>query len=139
TSLLTYTGAALGSGSSGATLLSNTSLINSGKLGLSVALPPGATFAPGIQQVVQVSFVAAVLSGGQDPRPTTISFGDQPTARHLFGTQINSLAATYSSGTVSIAVATNFEADVFPRANGDLSIDLGDWLTMGRYVARLDY
>ncbi len=133
---LTYTGATLGSGAPGAVLMSNASQINSGRLGLAVALPPGATFSPGAQQVVQVSFVAAVLSFSTS---TLITFGDQPTPRQLLDTQLNTLAATYYSGSVLISAATAFEGDVFPRPNGDKSATLSDWLLMGRYAARLDY
>jgi hypothetical protein len=49
------------------------------------------------------------------------------------------LLAYYSNGVVSISAATSFEGDVYPRPIGDGAVSLGDWLTMGRYVARLDY
>jgi hypothetical protein len=133
---LGYTGVTLGSGAPGAFLITNTSLINSGKLGVSVALPPGATFSPGTQQVARISFLAATL-------PTnaiaTNTFGDQPTPRQLLDNQLNTLPAAYSNGTVSVSAAVSYEGDVFPRPNGDTNTTLADWLILGRYAARLDY
>ena len=136
TTKLTYANIILGSGAAGAALMPNTSLINSGKLGIGVALPPGAVFNPGTQQVVQVNFVVAVLTNSTS---TSITFGDQPTPRQLLDANINNLPATYSSATISISAATDFEGDVFPRPAGDKYATLSDWLVMGRYAARLDY
>lgn len=133
---LTFSAAFLGSGAAGAVLLSNTNLVNSGKLGLALAMPSNTSSSPGTQQVVQVSFTAAVLTNAAS---TTISFGDQPTVRQLWDNQLNSLPATYG-GAATIAIApASFEGDLFPRPNGDKLITLSDWLLMGRYVARLDY
>jgi hypothetical protein len=133
---LGYTGVTLGTGAAGAFLITNTSLINSGKLGVSVAMPPGTTFNPGTQQVARVSFLAATL-------PTnaiaTNTFGDQPTPRQLLDNQLSILPAFYSNGTVSVSAAVSYEGDVFPRPNGDTNTTLADWLMLGRYAARLDY
>jgi hypothetical protein len=133
---LSYAGASLGSGASDAVLIPNTSLVNSGKLGLSVALPEGENFAVGTQQVVQVSFATAVLSNSAT---TAISFGDQPTPRQLLDNQFNLLPVSWSGATFFIAAAPGFEGDVYPRPAGDKSVNVIDWLQMGRYVARLDY
>jgi hypothetical protein len=136
TAKLTYAGATLGPGAPGADLLQNTSLINSGKLGLSIVMPTGTTLSPGTQQLARVNFVVAVLTNATT---ATNSFSDQPTPRQLWDAQLNPQPAIYSNGTVAITAATAFEGDVFPRPGGDKSATLSDWLQMARYVARLDY
>jgi hypothetical protein len=136
TAKLTYTGAGLGAGAAGADLIPNTSLINSGKLGLAIIMPTGKTLSSGTQQVVWVNYAVAVLTNATT---ATNSFGDQPMPRQLWDVQLNPLTATYSNGTVSITAATAFEGDVLPRPNGDKVTTLSDWLQMGRYAARLDY
>jgi hypothetical protein len=135
TTKLIYVGASLGAGAAGADLIPNASLINSGKLGLSLALPPYTTLSQGTQQVVQVAFAVPVVSATS----TTISFGDQPTLRQVSDPQLNLVTATYSSGSVTISAASAFEGDVYPRPNGEKSLTIVDWLQMGRFVARLDY
>jgi hypothetical protein len=135
TNKLTFTGAVPGSGAVGANLTINTISTNSGKLGLLLQLPPNTTLALGTQQIVQVSFLTAISTNAS---VTTINFGDQPTPRQLYDTQLNSLPATYVGGSISIA-ANGYEGDVFPRPNGDRTVSLGDLLQIARYVARLDY
>ena len=136
TTKLTYASVSLGDGAPGGYLLSNTSIINSGKLGAAVALPPGVTFSLGAQAVAQVRFLVSVLTNAST---STITFGDQPTPRQLLDTQLNALGCNFTNGTVSISAATNFEGDIFPRPGGDRSVGIADWLMLGRYVARLDY
>src|ERR1051326_1909491 len=138
TTKLTYVGITLGSGAPGGFLIPNTSATNTGKLVLSVALPYGRTFNPGTQEVARVSFASSVFFT-PGVVPSSVSFGDQPTLRQVLDTQVNTLAAGYSNGTVTISAATGYEGDVFPRSNGDTNLSLGDWLIMGRFVARLDY
>jgi hypothetical protein len=135
TNKLTYAGASLGTGATGAVLMINTSQTNAGRVGLAVALPPSAAFALGTQQLVRVSFAVIVATNATS---STISFGDAPIQRQLLDNQFNSLAATYASGTISITPA-DFEGDIYPRPGGDKVVNLTDWLQMGRYVARLDY
>jgi hypothetical protein len=134
--LLTYSGAVAGSGAVGASLTPNLSLLSSGKLGLTLILQPGATLSPGTQQVVQISFVAAVITNSS--RLSQMTFGDQPTARQLLDAQFTSLPANFTSASVTIAPATAFEGDIFPRPNGDKATSLSDWLQIGKYAARLD-
>jgi len=135
---LTYAGVSVGSGAPGGFLIPNTTATNLGRLGLSVALPYGKTFGPGTQEVARISFRSSVFfTPNQFVIP--VSFGDQPTLRQLFDTQVNTLAATYANGTVTISAATGYEGDVFPRSNVDTNLTLPDWLIMGRYVARLEY
>jgi hypothetical protein len=116
-------------------LLTNAAQAASGKLGVILALPPNQTFAAGTQELVQVTFMAAVRTYAFS---TTVSFGDVPIVRELSDAPGNVLAATYASGLVSIQAA-NFEGDVSPRPNGDKAVTVTDWVLEGRYVAGLDY
>ena len=99
---LTYVSTALGSGASGATLLTNATQAASGKLGVILALPPNQTFAAGTQELVQVTFMTAVRTYASS---TTVSFGDVPIVRELSDAPGNVLAATYASGLISIQAA----------------------------------
>jgi hypothetical protein len=127
TTKLTYVGIALGSGASGANLLTNAAQAASGKLGVMLALPPNQTFAAGTQEVVQVTFMSAVRTYAFS---TTVSFGDVPIVRELSDAPGNVLAATYASGLVWIQAA-DFEGDLAPRPNGDKAVTLTDWVTAG--------
>ena len=133
---LSFAGAALGSGAPGATFLLNTSQVFTNRLGLAIALPPGATFNPGTQQVALVSFaVPPVISYPE----SNLRFLDAPTPRQLWDPQLNPLTANFIAASINISAAPGFEGDVYPRPNGDRSASLIDWLQMGRYAARLDY
>jgi len=135
TTKLTYVGIALGSGASGANLLTNAAQAASGKLGVILTLQPNQTFAAGAQELVQVTFMAAVRTTAFS---TTVIFGDVPIVRELSDAPGNVLAATYASGVVWIQAA-NFEGDLAPRPNGDKAVTVTDWVMAGRYAARLDY
>jgi hypothetical protein len=135
TNSLTYVSTALGSGASGATLLTNATQAASGKLGVILALPPGQTFAVGTQEMVEVTFMTAVRTNAFS---TTVSFGDVPIVRELSDASGNLLVAAYASGVVWIQAAA-FEGDVSPRPNGDKALTLRDWVQEGRFVAGLDY
>src|ERR1019366_2480551 len=106
-----------------------------GKLGVILALPPNQTFAAGTQELVQVTFMAAVRATAFS---TTVSLGDVPIAREPSDAPGNVLAATYASGVVWIQAA-DFEGDLAPRPNGDKAVTVTDWVLAGRYAARLDY
>jgi hypothetical protein len=134
-SLLRFLEATLGSGASGGTLILNTNLLDSGKLGVAVGLPAGSVFAAGTQEVVRVTFETAILTNAVD---TPIVFGDSPTTRQVSAANADVLAANYSNSVVSIA-AGDFEGDIFPRPNGDKATTISDWVLAGRYAARLDY
>jgi hypothetical protein len=136
TTKLTYVSTALGSGASGATLLTNAAQAASGRLGVILALPPNQTFAAGTQELVQVTFMTAVRTYAFS---TPVSFGDVPIVRELSDAPGKVLAATYASGMVTIQAATAFEGDLSPRPNGDKAVTLTDWVLEGRYVAGLDY
>ncbi|MGO8931518.1 MAG: immunoglobulin domain-containing protein, partial [Limisphaerales bacterium] len=135
TNNLTYVSTALGSGASGATLLTNATQAANGKLGVILALPPAQAFAAGTQEMVEVTFMTAVRTNDFS---TTVSFGDVPIGRELSDASGNLLGATYASGVVWIQAAA-FEGDVSPRPNGDKALTLRDWVQEGRFVAGLDY
>ncbi|MCX6923139.1 MAG: immunoglobulin domain-containing protein, partial [Verrucomicrobia bacterium] len=132
---LTYISAALGSGAGGATFLLNPAQTTNGKLGVILALPTGTTFAAGTQEVVQVTFMTALLTNDV---LASLSFGDAPIVRVLSDAPGNPLAANYVGGVVSIQAA-DFEGDLAPRPNGDKAVLVTDWVLAGRYAARLDY
>jgi hypothetical protein len=131
--ILTYTGASLGSGASGAFFFTNTSQLTNGHVGFSLVYG-GGTFTAGTQQVVNVNFNVPFEVAATN---TTISFGDQPTARQVLNVNVTALPAAYIAGTLSLP-ATAYEGDVYPVPNGDQSVDISDWLEAGRLVAGLD-
>jgi len=132
---LAFTGAALGSASRSGTLLLNTNRLTAGRLGVLLALPTEAVFAPGPQEVVLLSFAAALLATNTS---TALSFGDDPTARQLSDAEGDALPADWSGGTGSLA-AVQYEGDVSPRPDGDQAVTVTDWVLVGRYAAGLDY
>ncbi len=133
-SLLGNVSVALGSAASGGALLVNTNAAPNGTLGIALALPTGATFPPGTQEVADVVFAVSAQTNGSS---TPITFGDLPIARQLSDASGQMLAASFSGGTVTVSVA--FEGDASPRPNGDNDVTITDWVLLGRYAARLDY
>jgi hypothetical protein len=131
-SLLTNVGVSLGTGAAGASLQFNSS--QPGQVGVAVALPSGSTFAPGTQEVAEISFATAISA---HPTSAPLSFGDQPTKRELSDVQAHSLAANFTGGQITLARSA-FEADVAPRSDGDGLLTIVDWVQVGRYVAGLD-
>jgi hypothetical protein len=135
TQRVTYASTDLGSGAADASLFPNASQAVSGRLGVSLQLPFGETFAPGTQEVVRVNFQSAFVSGS--PVITTLRFTNQPVARAVFDVQGNKLATNLINGTVTLGI-TDFEGDVTPRQTGDHTLDIFDWSQVGRFVAGLD-
>jgi hypothetical protein len=133
-SLLTFTGVSLGSGASGGSLLANTNQLGSGRLGLLLSLPAGASFAAGTREVVEISFFASPVTS---TNVIGISFGDQPTVRQVSSPDPSILSATYTGGTITLP-PLGVEGDVFPVSNGDGDVTAIDWVQMGRFVAGLD-
>ena len=108
--ILTCTGASLGSGASGAFFFTNTSQLANGHLGFSVTFTGGGTFAAGTQQVVNMNFNVPFEAAATN---TTISFGDQPTARQVLNVNLVALPCAYDAGTLTLP-ATTYEGDVYP-------------------------
>ena len=135
TQQVTFASVDLGSGAADGSLLLNTSQVNSGRLGITMQLPAGETFAPGTQEVVRVTFLSAFVTGTQVVTP--INFTNQPINRFVFDAQNNKLATNFINGSVTLGV-TDFEGDVTPRQTGDHNLDIFDWTQVGRFVAGLD-
>jgi hypothetical protein len=128
---LTYTGATLGSGATGASLWQDTNSVASGQLGIAVLLPAGSTFASATDEVVRVNFLAVINTNSSSS--TSVTFGSVPVQEQLADPLGNVLPVTFTTGTVTIAGVTNFEGDV----NGDIRLTLSDWLEEGQFVAQL--
>ncbi len=97
---LTFVSAELGAGASGGTLLVNDSGLTGGRVGLTVGLPAGGTFAAGTQTVATVTFAAA---GVPSVQRLPIQFGDDPVLRQLSDASAGSLAAVFAAGSISVS------------------------------------
>jgi len=129
TSRVSYVSAILASGEP-ATLFVNESQTTNGRLGFALALPANSTFPAGAQDLIEVSFKAAIVN---NDTTTPISIVDQPTIRQVSDVFGNALPASYSGGTLSIAGVV-YEADVSPRPGGDKAVTVTDWVLIGRYA-----
>jgi hypothetical protein len=137
TARLNFNSAQLGNFPSGTYFFVNTSQTNLGRLGVTVALPSGATFAPGTQLLAGIT-LDATISLTIPPITTPVSFGDVPMVRGLTDVNALNLAATYTSGSVTVT-GTDLEGDSFPRPGGSRSFTVNDWVQAGRFAARLDF
>jgi hypothetical protein len=135
TQQVTYASVDLGSGAADGLLIPNTSQTASGRIGVTMQLPLGETFAPGTQEVVRVTFGSAIVSG--TPVVTPINFTNSPINRVVFDAQGGKLATNFINGSVTLALS-DFEGDVTPRQTGDHNLDIFDWTQVGRFVAGLD-
>ncbi len=124
---------ALGGGVLDGSLLSNTNQIGSGRLGLLISLPAGASFAAGTQELAEVSFFASPVT---NTAVSSISFGDALTTPGI-RRAASILPATYVSGSITLP-PLGVEGDVFPLSNGDGLVTTVDWVQEGRFVAGLD-
>ncbi len=117
-----------------AALLVNTNELGGGRLGISLALPAGAAWTAGSNELVVIHFdVATVLQ----PTSMAILFVDSPIGRQLASTNALALPTAYQNGSV-IVKAVALEADVAPRPEGDRNLSVIDWAQVGRFVAGLD-
>jgi hypothetical protein len=135
TQRLAYATADLGKGGGDAGLFVNTSQSSNGKVGITMTLPYGETFAPGTQEVVRITFASGFVTNS--PVTTPVNFTNVPIARSVSDFNQVKLATNFINTTVTLGV-TDFEGDVNPRVNGDHSLDIFDWSQVGRFVAGLD-
>lgn len=98
---LRFTSVTLGNGAGGAALNVNVNQLESGRLGLQVALPAGQALAAGQRQLAVLEFDA--LPGGDGSTP--LAFLDAPSAREVAGAAGQPLAADYLPGTVTLTSA----------------------------------
>lgn len=132
--LLGFREATVGSGATSASLIVNSNQAGSGRLGLTLVLSSGQTFAPGTNELLALDFAVAPV---EVARTTILTFQDAPTLRQLVDDEANILPVNFSEGRVDIR-ATQFEGDAAPRPDGDRRVTLADWVHVGRLVARLD-
>ncbi len=117
-----------------ASILVNTGQTAQGRVGISVALPAGATFPRGTRDFLRVNFgVATVLSQMTSP----VQFVDVPTVRQVANVNAQAMPAVYGTGSVSI-VTVALEGDIAPRPDGDRALTVIDWVQAGRFAAALD-
>ncbi len=91
--------AALGNGAGAASLTTDESEIASGRIGINVVLPDGATLPRGESDLVVVSFAAAGAAAG---RTTSVALGDEPTLRGVVDTAGAPLTAAFADGSVTV-------------------------------------
>ena len=122
----------LGSGTQAATLVVNNSQTD--KVGISLTLPAGQTFAAGTHQLAVVTFNTAVTNAASTP----INFDDAPTVREVLDVNNGEIQSGYVGGAVFFQ--QGYEADVSPRpsGNGNGTITVADFTQIGRFVAGLD-
>jgi len=95
---LSYSGATLGSGASGATLNVNTREAGTGRVGFALALGSGAHFAAGADELVKVTFQASVSTNGN----ASIGFADDPIYREISDPSANVLTADYLGTAITV-------------------------------------
>ncbi|MGE0130294.1 MAG: SBBP repeat-containing protein [Blastocatellales bacterium] len=125
----------LGSDATSATLNTNPSQAAQGRFGVTINLPAGEKFSPGARQILVLN--AVVLSGLNSTTITTVSFTSTPTLQRVADVNGQTLSASYSPGTVTIA--QGYEGDVSPRPGGSNgTVTIADWVQTGRFAAGFD-
>jgi hypothetical protein len=117
-----YAGVSLGSSASGATLNVNTNTVGSGGLACVLALPTGATFPAGLDQVLNVSLQPATNASGF----YLVSFADQPVRRETSDVLANTLPTVYGNGTITINPAPPLR---IAQSGGNATIAWPSWAT----------
>jgi hypothetical protein len=115
-----FASATAGSDASRAALQVNAKPAWSGRVGITLALPPGEALAAGRRQALIVTFSPI---DSNDDRPLAIEFGDDPVARELVDVRANTLNATYTPIS-TIGTSSNISAASDRRmrlANGVLA------------------
>ena len=107
---------------------------NGGYVGFAVFPTAGNTFNPGSNVVATLVFNTLPVTNNT---VTSVTFGDTPVNRQVVDDVFEDLPATYQGGSVQLTPA-EYEADVYPRFNGDHQLTLQDWMEEGRMVAGLD-
>lgn len=136
TQRLSFAGIMLGSGAANASLLPNLAETANGRIGVAVGLGAGETFSGGTQEVVRVLFNTMIL-GGSTSNSTPVNITNTPVNRLLANVAAQALPANYSNAAV-VLFPTDLEGDASPAPNGNRSLDIFDWVQVGRYVAGLE-
>jgi hypothetical protein len=93
---------ALGNGAGATSLTTDETETPSGRIGINVVLPDGATLARGDSELVVLTFTAAPGVGG---RTTAVSLGDAPTPRKVLDGAGSALTATFVDGDLTVLTA----------------------------------
>ena len=108
---------------------------NNGYVGFAILLNDGVTQAAGTnEEVVDLVFSTLPVTNNT---AVNLTFGDTPTFRQVVDNNLDSLPAIYQNASVTLTPA-EYEADVYPRTNGDNQLNIQDWVEVGRMVAGLD-
>jgi len=125
----------LGQATAGAYLQEVDTKTNSGLVGFAILMGSGPTLPVGTnEQVALLNFQALPVTSN-----TTFNlfFTNSPTLQQTYDNSFDLLPMTYSNAAVTLLPA-EYEADVYPRTNGDHQANVQDWLEEGRMVAGLD-
>jgi hypothetical protein len=95
---VSYMGATLGSGARGAALNVNTNEASAGRVGFALALGSGANFAPGMEELVKVTFQASAAATSS----VSIVFGDDPIYREVSDAGASELTANYLGTAITV-------------------------------------
>lgn len=128
---------------SGANLYPVLNETNNGYIGFASVLSPGTTFPAGSNVIASLVFQTVAVTNNTT---VSLSFGDVPETRIVVAETLDgftALPAVYSGGSVTLLPTASlppveYEADVYPRTNGDGTVNIFDWLEVGRMVAGLD-
>lgn len=134
TNRLTFLDAELGADAAEGQILVNSAQATRGILGIILALPAGAAFAEGTNDVLQLTFGTALVTANT---VVPVTFSDTPILKKISDASSKVLTGTWSAGSVAI-IAADFEGDVSPLPEGDKQVELLDFVQMGRFVAGLD-
>ena len=94
---MTLAGVVLGADAMSGSLNLNTAHQASGKVGVLLALPSGQTLNVGVNEVLQLNFVAANAAIGN----SLVSFGDEPVLREAVNANADVIPSTFVAGTVT--------------------------------------
>jgi len=117
-SVLSFTGASLGSGATGAALNVNDQQAASGTIGLALALPIGSTFAAQTQELVRLHFVVASSAAGN----TAIIFGGQPVTPEVVDAIANPVTTAYVNGKLAIVSQNGSPLLTFSQTDAGLAL-----------------
>ncbi|HEY3863813.1 MAG TPA: immunoglobulin domain-containing protein [Verrucomicrobiae bacterium] len=98
---VTLTGAAAGSGAAGAAVNVNTNLAANGLVGIAMAFPPGATFAPGTLQLAQLNFSSVMYSN-----TASLQFAGAPVICQVADTNAAPQPVTFENGALAAGGAS---------------------------------
>jgi hypothetical protein len=124
----------LAPGMTDAYLIEVDSQTNNGYVGFGIELNTGDSLSVGLQEIALANFVALPVTNNTI---VNLTFGNIPNAEQVLDNEFDSLPSTYTGGTVSL-IPAEYEADVYPRFNGDHQVNPQDWGELGRMVAGLD-